>query len=161
MICPCGSEKSYATCCEPVIKGERVAATAEELMRARYSAYTKVEMEFLDGTLHPDHKENSDPEGARDWAENSEWHGLQIVETCAGGPEDDQGTVEFIATFTHQGEQQAYHEVAEFDRLEGSWYFREGRPGVRKPTVREEPKVGRNEVCPCGSGRKYKKCCGS
>jgi len=25
---------------------------------------------------------------------------------------------------------------------------------------REEPKVGRNDACPCGSGRKYKKCCG-
>jgi len=25
---------------------------------------------------------------------------------------------------------------------------------------REEPKVGRNDPCPCGSGKKYKKCCG-
>ena len=26
--------------------------------------------------------------------------------------------------------------------------------------VREQPKVGRNDPCPCGSGRKFKKCCG-
>jgi uncharacterized protein YchJ len=26
--------------------------------------------------------------------------------------------------------------------------------------VRAEPKVGRNESCPCGSGKKYKRCCG-
>ena len=26
--------------------------------------------------------------------------------------------------------------------------------------VRETPKVGRNDPCPCGSGKKYKKCCG-
>jgi len=32
---------------------------------------------------------------------------------------------------------------------------------VRKPTVRDEDKVGRNDPCPCGSGKKYKKCCGS
>jgi uncharacterized protein YecA (UPF0149 family) len=25
---------------------------------------------------------------------------------------------------------------------------------------REEPRVGRNDPCPCGSGKKYKKCCG-
>jgi len=30
----------------------------------------------------------------------------------------------------------------------------------QKPFVRETPKVGRNEPCPCGSGKKYKKCCG-
>jgi len=35
------------------------------------------------------------------------------------------------------------------------------RPGERQgPIVRETPKVGRNEPCPCGSGKKYKKCCG-
>ncbi len=35
------------------------------------------------------------------------------------------------------------------------------RPGERQgPVVREAAKVGRNEPCPCGSGKKYKKCCG-
>ena len=31
---------------------------------------------------------------------------------------------------------------------------------VAVPVVREAPKVGRNDSCPCGSGKKYKKCCG-
>ena len=26
--------------------------------------------------------------------------------------------------------------------------------------VRKDPKIGRNDPCPCGSGKKYKKCCG-
>jgi preprotein translocase subunit SecA len=30
----------------------------------------------------------------------------------------------------------------------------------RRPVQREEPKVGRNDPCPCGSGKKYKRCCG-
>jgi hypothetical protein len=35
------------------------------------------------------------------------------------------------------------------------------RPGERiGPVVRETPKVGRNEPCPCGSGKKFKRCCG-
>lgn len=35
------------------------------------------------------------------------------------------------------------------------------RPGERLgPIVRDQPKVGRNEPCPCGSGKKFKKCCG-
>ncbi len=161
MNCPCGSEQTYADCCEPIITGASNAATAEALMRARYTSYTKVEMDFLQASLHPDHTETNDDDGARDWAENSEWHSLEIVSTQDGGPDDEQGQVEFIASYTHQGEQQAYHEVAEFDQIDGKWYFREGTPGTRKPIVREEPKVGRNDPCSCGSGRKYKKCCGS
>ena len=33
-------------------------------------------------------------------------------------------------------------------------------PQPKKPVVRSSPKVGRNDPCPCGSGKKYKKCCG-
>ena len=29
-----------------------------------------------------------------------------------------------------------------------------------KPFIRDQPKIGRNDPCPCGSGKKYKKCCG-
>jgi len=44
-------------------------------------------------------------------------------------------------------------------------YFRAGEwrqafEEVQQPFVREGPKVGRNDPCPCGSGRKFKKCCG-
>jgi SEC-C motif-containing protein len=161
MNCPCGTGKDYEECCRPIIAGERLAATAEELMRARYSAYTQVEMDFLQASLHPGHQDGNDLAGARDWAENSVWHGLEVISTRAGGPEDSEGQVEFVATYTHEGREQVYHEVAEFDRVDGNWYFREGKPGVRKPIVREEPKVGRNDPCACGSGRKFKKCCGS
>lgn len=160
MICPCGSRLNYAECCEPVIRAEKPAATAEALMRARYTAYTMAEMDFLQQSLHPDKREGNDPEGARDWAENSQWHGLEIIAAEQGGPEDDTGTVEFVASYTYDGKDQQYHEVASFSRVDGHWYFTEGEPGVRKPVVRAEPKVGRNEPCPCGSGKKFKRCCG-
>ena len=32
--------------------------------------------------------------------------------------------------------------------------------GFTYTMVRDAPKIGRNESCPCGSGKKYKKCCG-
>ncbi len=35
-----------------------------------------------------------------------------------------------------------------------------GEDQVRKPVTRQDAKVGRNDPCPCGSGQKYKKCCG-
>jgi SEC-C motif-containing protein len=160
MNCPCGSEHEYSDCCQPVIKGDRVAATAEALMRARYTAYSQVEMDFLQTTVHPDYRQDEDSDGARDWAENSEWHGLEIITTTAGGQDDEVGEVEFVASYTYAGENKQYHEVAEFRRSEGVWMFTEGRPGVKKPLVRSEPRTGRNDPCLCGSGKKFKRCCG-
>ena len=39
----------------------------------------------------------------------------------------------------------------------------DGKPKLKKVTVvkRSAPSVGRNDLCPCGSGKKYKKCCGA
>ena len=159
MNCPCGSELEYDKCCQPVIGGERQAATAEELMRARYTAYTRVEMEFLQASVHPDFRQDEDGDGARDWAENSQWHGLEILSTERGSADDDEGRVEFVASYTYDGQDKQYHEVASFRRSEGAWHFTEGTPGVQKPVVREEPKTGRNDPCPCGSGKKFKRCC--
>ena len=50
--CPCGSEKEYAECCQPLIKGERSADTAEALMRSRYTAYALQDIDYLESTLH-------------------------------------------------------------------------------------------------------------
>ncbi len=161
MDCPCGSGNEFAACCEPYVNGQQVAPTAEATMRARYSAYSTAAMDFLQESLHPDHRADYDPERAREWAENSEWHDLEVVEVRDGGPDDDAGTVEFIASYTYDAELQHYHEVAEFVREDGRWYFKGGEAGTRKPLVREEPKVGRNDPCPCGSGRKFKRCCGT
>ncbi|MDZ7637918.1 MAG: SEC-C metal-binding domain-containing protein [Bryobacterales bacterium] len=36
-----------------------------------------------------------------------------------------------------------------------------GEGDAPKSVKRAEPKVGRNDPCPCGSGKKYKKCCGA
>jgi SEC-C motif-containing protein len=160
MNCPCGSEIDFKECCQPVLLGERKCATAAELMRARYTAYTQTEMDFLQASVHPDFRQDEDSEGARDWAENSEWHGLEILDTEAGGPDDETGQVEFVASYSYDGEDKHYHEVAEFRRSEGAWAFTEGKPGVKKPVVRAEPKTGRNDPCICGSGKKFKRCCG-
>ena len=161
MNCPCGSQEAYSACCQPVIAGARQAATAEELMRARYSAYVKVEMDFLFESLHPDRRDEDDRDGSRDWAENSEWHGLEILETQEGGADDETGMVDFVVSYTYEEKRKDYHEEARFDKVDGCWYFTEGKRAVPKPIVRDEPKVGRNDPCPCGSGMKYKRCCGA
>jgi SEC-C motif-containing protein len=159
--CPCGSGLSYSECCEPVIKGVRAAETAEQLMRSRYSAYAKAEIEYLRESLHPEQRGDYDPKSARQWAESAEWQKFEIVGTEAGGPEDEEGTIEFIAAFTEDGVKREHHERAKFKKVEGRWFFESGEAVARKPVVRESPKIGRNEPCICGSGKKYKKCCGA
>jgi len=156
--CPCGSGAAYAECCEPVISGAQSAATAEQLMRARYSAYVGVQMDFVFESTHPDHRQGYDHEGTREWAETSEWLGLEIVGTSKGGPDDLKGEVEFIARFKEKGVQREHHENAQFIKENGKWAFIEGAMVKQKPVTVSKP--GRNEPCTCGSGLKYKKCCG-
>jgi SEC-C motif-containing protein len=160
MSCLCGSSQVYEECCGPIIDGERLAPTAETLMRARYSAYAGEETEFLLTSLHPDRREEHDADAVRDWAEQSDWLGLEILDTAGGGEDDDTGRVEFVCLYEYGGKEKRHHEKALFEKVEGQWYFVSGEPVAAVPFVREEPKVGRNDPCSCGSGKKYKKCCG-
>ncbi len=159
-LCPCQSGKEYAACCGPVISGDRAASTAEILMRSRYSAFAKNETAYLEQSLHPDQRADYDPAATRHWAGHSEWVKLEILDTGGGGEEDEEGTVEFIATYRQKGNTLTHHEVGRFSRLNGAWYYTDGEI-ITPGTVRNEhPKTGRNDPCPCGSGKKYKKCCG-
>lgn len=158
--CYCGSEEDFSNCCGPVLDGSSPAETAEALMRARYSAFATQRAEFLHESLHPEHRDDHDVAATRRWAENSQWLGLEIVAVEAGGPDDGEGTVEFIATFKERGLVRPYHELSNFRKLDGNWYYVDGDLMKPKTETRSQPKVGRNDPCPCGSGKKYKKCCG-
>ena len=156
--CHCGSGISFADCCRPIINGEQSAETAEQLMRARYSAYATAATDFLFDTTHPDHRKEYDHAGTKEWSENSEWLGLEILETSQGEPEDTVGEVEFIARYREKDLSREHHERGHFKRENERWYFTNGTMVKSKPAISN--KIGRNAPCPCGSGLKYKKCCG-
>jgi uncharacterized protein YecA (UPF0149 family) len=44
-------------------------------------------------------------------------------------------------------------------KLNEQWERKQRLEQINLPVVRKTPKVGRNDPCPCGSGKKYKKCC--
>ena len=128
-------------------------------MRARYSAYAVQNIDFLGDSLHPEHRSDWDRAATERWAGGAEWVGLEIRAVEGGGEQDDEGTVEFVAAFKEKGLVKRHHEISRFARSDGRWYYVEG--DLPKPvTLRNELKVGRNDPCPCGSGKKYKKCCG-
>jgi len=156
--CPCGSGSTFAACCEPIIDGARESQTAEELMRARYSAFVTHAINFIVDSTHSRTRNEVDLDFIREWSETSTWRGLQIFETKQVN--DDKAYVSFEAHFTQEGKEHSHRERSLFEREDGAWRFVTGDE-LKNPTVRyETPKPGRNDPCPCGSGKKYKKCHG-
>ncbi len=153
--CPCGSGRPFAACCGPVIARVRQAATAEELMRARYSAHVVGDQRFLhdtyDGTARQPFAPDPVPATER-------WTRLEVHEHTPGRT-PDSALVDFSAYYTQDGNEGVLHEKAEFARRKGAWiYTRAVRLGPA-PVRASGPKAGRNDPCPCGSGKKYKHCC--
>jgi SEC-C motif-containing protein len=116
-------------------------------MRSRYTAFVAQDWAYLDRTQA---KQDKEPPTT-----DIEWQGLEVLATHGGATDDTQGTVEFIARYRHQGRPAVLHEISRFGRQEGNWTYLDGEfPKVARPA-----KTGRNDPCPCSSGKKYKKCC--
>jgi SEC-C motif-containing protein len=141
-----------------VIKGDQPAETAEALMRARYSAHVKSEIDFIENSTHSSQRSQVDRTRLAAWIRRSQWLGLEVI-SAEGGAEDTEGTVEFVARYREKDKRVNHHEIATFVKEDGNWYFQDGKPPNYGQYVRQGPKIGRNDPCPCGSGKKYKKCC--
>jgi SEC-C motif domain protein len=172
MRCPCGSDLTFDACCGPYLAGEASPPTAEALMRSRYTAYTRGDIDYLANTLVAESRAAFDRAATTAWAMQSKWLCLRILFVEGGGPADREGVVAFVATYSKGGQTMEHHEVSQFRRGErGAWRFVSGDTGAGligqrpqasapQPARANAPKVGRNDPCPCGSGKKYKKCCG-
>ena len=116
--CPCGSGKELDQCCGRLISGEIEAVSAEQLMRSRYTAYVQGADDYILSTWHPATAPRS-----IDKDQPVKWVGLKVITTDAGGPDDDKGSVEFVATFKVNGRAEKLHEVSEFVRVSGLWRY--------------------------------------
>jgi SEC-C motif-containing protein len=192
-LCPCGSDTPYTQCCESIIQGNTLAKTPEALMRARYSAFTQGEIEFVEKTNYGKAKKAFDIEAARQWSREAIWHGLHVLATSKIDENTTVAYVEFVADCEEQGQRYHAHERSRFEKIDGQWFYTDGlslnqaqenqqdhtdhtdhtdhqhhhhHDGAccdhdHHPKLKpaKSTKVGRNEPCPCGSGKKYKKCC--
>lgn len=123
--CPCGSGSRYCDCCAPLHDGTVTADTAEALMRSRFSAFARGRADYLMSSWHP---------GTRptrlELDEHVVWRRLQIVDTEAGGTDDDTGIVEFRAQYLQHGKRHILHERSRFRRgRDGSWRYVDGEIG--------------------------------
>jgi SEC-C motif-containing protein len=150
--CFCGSGLLFTDCCSPLLSGQRSATTAEQLMRSRYSANVVDNERYLLASWHPSTRPVS-----LDMASGPQWVGLTVVDVKNGRREDLSGKVEFKATYIQDGTTAVLHERSTFVQENGKWYYVDGIAPAQGG--RTAQKVGRNALCPCGSGQKYKKCC--
>jgi len=153
--CPCGTGKTYIKCCGAFISGFKLPGTPEELMRSRYTAYTQANIDYIADTMKMPASKNFDAKTAYQWAISVIWKKLEIIKSSI---DKTQGFVEFIAYFDEQCVKKTIHELSEFHQENGKWYYIDGKSYTQKPYL-SQSQVGRNDLCPCGSGRKYKKCC--
>ncbi|ADW19405.1 SEC-C motif domain protein [Desulfobulbus propionicus DSM 2032] len=152
--CPCGSGVVYADCCEPLLSGRSRANTALALMRSRYTAYVRAAVGYLLATWHPSTRPST-----IDSTTIPAWCDLVILRTDRGGEKDGEGVVEFRATARTGDGLIHLHEISRFVCEEGQWFYVAGQLVEDGPDRRAD-KVGRNSPCPCGSGKKFKRCCG-
>lgn len=121
--CPCGNPAGFAACCEPLIAGTRAAATADQLMRSRYSAYVRRDEPYLLATWHPRTRPAALDLAAQKPAPT--WLGLTVHKAAA--QDADHATVDFTARFRVGGASaQRMHEVSRFVREGGRWYYLDG-----------------------------------
>ena len=156
--CTCGSGLDFDACCGPIIAGAR-PATAEALLRSRYTAFATGNTKYLAETLTSDIKDTFDQIEAENTADQAKWQRLDIRTITGGGVDDETGTIEFVAEFRLGSESRIHHELSQFRREEGRWLCAGGQMNPRSSPVSVQ-KVGRNDPCSCGSGKKFKKCCG-
>jgi len=154
--CPCGSNLNLAICCGRYHAG-LPAPTAEALMRSRYAAYALGNLDYIAATCAGPAAAAFEPKDAERSQLGTRWLGLDILKTRKGRQGDSEGTVSFIARYQHNGEEAALSETSQFRCIDGRWFYWDR---LREASAPRPPGIGRNDPCPCGSGKKFKKCCG-
>jgi SEC-C motif-containing protein len=164
--CYCGSGQNFAQCCQPLLQGLQHASAPEQLMRSRFSAYCCQHVDYIANTYHHSQHSSTARQEIADFAHAASFLDLQIeaaspitpIEVVANQqqlPVDAEAvaTVSFKVRFIFQDKLQHLIEQSRFVRCAGRWFYLDGQLAPTAAT-----KISRNELCPCGSGKKYKVC---
>lgn len=156
-LCPCGSGKTLAECCLDVISGVKKATSAEALMRSRYTAYAMGEMSYILSSWHVSTRPSQ-----VSTENNISWRGLKVLRSVKKHRQESTqyAEVEFIASFINDGIERQMHECSQFVYEDDRWFYVDGVQ-IEGEDQQQSKKPGRNEKCACGSGKKFKKCCGN
>lgn len=147
MLCLCGSSLEYHACCKDLVEGVSHAQSAEALMRSRYVAYALGNAKYLLDTTVVENRYEDDVALIKEFAQNAQWVALEILKSRESSP---TAMVEFKAYYLENEILKLHHEKSDFRYESGQWFYEKGKLF--------DTKIGRNEMCACGSGKKYKHC---
>ncbi|MDY0249713.1 MAG: YchJ family protein [Pseudomonas sp.] len=150
IACPCSANLDFKNCCGRYHSGA-LPDSAQTLMRARYSAYAKHNLEFIQHTSLPAQQAQLDMAAIAEWSQNSQWLGLEVISEHVSA-DQRHATVEFIAHWQDPEGRHQHQETSLFIKPAERWYFYDPNVPLR---------AERNAPCPCGSTLKFKKCCAS
>lgn len=122
-ICKCGSNKDYNECCGMYIDGNKIPETPEQLMRSRYTAYSLANIDYIMNTMHGKPLKNFDKLSTINWAQNITWQKLEVLDSRV---QNNKGFVEFRAYYTDNSHNVILHELSEFKRKSGKWFYIDG-----------------------------------
>ena len=126
--CPCGTGKTYLSCCEKYITQEKKPATPLHLMRSRYTAFSKNNLAYIQSTCGGKALESFNSQ------ENSQenlpiiWTQLEILNYDETPEKNKSSFVEFKAHYSIQGQSNILHEKSEFrwDNQRKMWLYVDG-----------------------------------
>jgi len=154
--CYCGKKENFIDCCGAIHIGKAKANTAEELMRSRYAAFVTANVDYILSTYANATRPIGERQNILSWTKSIEWLGLEVVHTKKGNINDLTGYVEFKATYLEDGIRKALHEKSFFQKEKGNWVYVSGEHPDNNSIKKS---LSRNDLCYCGSGKKFKKCC--
>lgn len=123
-LCYCGSGKLFDDCCVQIHQGLRVAATPEELMRSRYTAYAINNLSYIENTMCGVALEEYNKHSSTDNVEHVKWLKLEII---TSNVEESTAIVEFKAFYRANKRKYCLHEVSEFQFINGKWLYSAAR----------------------------------
>ena len=120
--CHCGSELLFTHCCEPHLQQSQPIRTPEALLRARYSAYCRGDLGFIEATMTTTANADYDPETTRQWLSQTTWLGLEISQIHPTH-NPNQACISFATRFTNRGQTFRVTEDASFECINNQWYY--------------------------------------
>ena len=153
--CHCGNTLPYSDCCEPLHQ-KRNAKTPEALMRSRFSAFKLGLVDYLLATHHSSQHQANERQSLVSSCESYHWQKLCVLKNFPVN--GTQGQVAFAAYFEKDGQTSVLCELSDFVFEDGRWLYTTGQQTENENQLAALCKFTRNDLCWCGSGKKFKKC---
>ena len=132
--CPCESGKEYAACCQPFHLHDKLPSTPEALMRSRYTAYAIKNYLYIKETMCGKASENVDIAVVEENLAGCEWKQLEVLNAPPVLANKSTGKVEFKAIYHHNDDEYYLHEISQFEKIEGKWFYVDGELKTEKET---------------------------